>query len=109
MLPGEVPRMTRYKVGSLSAISFKALPILGLVARTSAPLVVVLLLVAPAPSARFQNASAPLPSRLGTYLRDVARLTVEEQRQLAAGEPVTKLLDSDPNKEVAVLAAIWIN
>ena len=79
------------------------------VARTNAPLVAVLLLVAPVPIARFQNASAPVPSRLGTYLSDVVRLTSEEQRQLAAGEPVTKLLDSDESKEVAVFGAIWIN
>ncbi len=92
-----------------SAISFKALPILGRVARTNAPLVVVLLLVAPVPTARSQNASAPFPSRLGTYLRDAVRLTVEEQQQLAAGEPVTKLLDGDESKEVAVFGAIWIN
>ena len=93
--------MTRYKVGSLFGSLSNA--------SIGCPLVVVLLLVAPVPIARSQNASAPLPSRLGTYLKDVARLTAEEQRQLAAGEPVTKLLDGDPNKEVAVLGAIWIN
>ena len=69
----------------------------------------VLLLAAPVPIARFQNASAPFPSRLGTYLKDAVRLTVEEQRQLTAGEPVTKLLDSDASKEVAVFGAVWIN
>ena len=82
--------MTRYEVGYLLGS-------------------LVLLLAAPVPTATFQNASAPIPSRLGTYLRDVVRLTIEEQRQLTAGEPVTKLLDSDPNKEVAVFGAIWIN
>jgi hypothetical protein len=111
--------MTRYKVGSLFGILPNAsidrllsrtLVLLAKlkVARTNAPLVVVLLLVAPVPIARSQNASAPLPSRLGTYLRDVVRLTSEEQRQLAAGEPVTKLLDGDESKEVAVFGAIWI-
>ena len=97
--------MTRYKVGSLFG-SLSNVSSNRLLART---LVVVLLLVAPVPIARSQNASAPLPSRLGTYLKDVVRLTVEEQQQLAAGEPVTKLLDGDPNKEVAVFGAIWIN
>ena len=114
--------MTRYKVGSLFGILPNAsidrllartLVLLAKlkrrVARTNAPLVVVFLLVAPVPIARFQNASAPFPSRLGTYLRDVVRLTSEEQRQLAAAEPVTKLLDSDESKEVAVFGAIWIN
>jgi len=99
--------MTRYKVGSLFGILPNAsidrllartLVLLATlkrrVARTNAPLVVVFLLVAPVPIARFQNASAPLPSRLGIYLRDGVRLTSEEQRQLAAGESVTKLLDT---------------
>ena len=80
--------MTRDKVGSLFGILPNAsidrllartLVLLAKlkrrVARTNAPLVVVLLLVAPVPIARFQNASAPFPSRLGTYLRDVVRLT----------------------------------
>ena len=82
--------LAKLKLGT-SAISFKDLPLLGRVARPNAPLVMVLLLVAPVPIARVQNASAPFPSRLGTYLRDAVRLTVEEQQQLAAGEPVTKL------------------
>ena len=82
--------MTRYKAGYL----FGSL---------------MLLLAAPVPIARFQNASAPFPSRLGTYLRDVVGSPAEEQRQLAAGEPVTKLLDTDETKEVAILGAVWIN
>ena len=93
----------------LAKLKLETSAILGRVARTNAPLMMVLLLVAPVPIARSQNASAPLPSRLGTYLKDVVRLTSEEQRQLAAGEPVTKLLDSDESKEVAVFAAVWIN
>ena len=113
-------RIARYKVSSLFGILpdasidrllARTLVLLAKlrVAPTNAPLVAVLLLVAPVPIAKFQNASAPFPPRLGAYLRDVVRLTSEEQRQLAAGEPVTKLLDSDETKEVAVFGAIWIN
>ena len=35
--------------------------------------------------------------------------TPAEQAQLAAGKPVTRLLDSDPSKEVAVFGAVWVN
>ena len=79
------------------------------VARTHASLIVALLLVASPPIATFQNVSTPFPSRLDTYLRNAVRLTVEQQQQLASGQPVTKLLDGDESKEVAVFGAIWIN
>jgi hypothetical protein len=79
------------------------------VARTNASLLVALLLVASTPTATYQNASTRFPSRLDTYFRNVVRLGVEELQQLAAGQPVTKLLDSDESKEVAVFGAIWIN
>ena len=49
------------------------------------------------------------PSRLDRYFKDVVKLTADEQKQLLAGQPVTKLLDADESKEVAVLGAVWIN
>ena len=76
---------------------------------TNASLVVALLLVAATPIATFQNTPATFPSRLDTYLRNVVRLTADEQKQLVAGQPVTKLLDGDETKEVVVFGAIWIN
>jgi hypothetical protein len=56
-----------------------------------------------------QNPSSGFPSRLDSYFKNAVRLTSGEQRQLAAGQPVTKLLDADASKEVAVFGAIWIN
>lgn len=58
-------------------------------------------------SASLQQAA--LPSRFDTYLTSNVRLTASERSLLLAGDPVTRLLDSDPGKEVAVFGAIWIN
>ena len=79
------------------------------VAGTDAALVVALLLVASAPLGTFQNASTRLPSRLDSYVKNAVKLTAEERTQLAAGQPVTKLLDADESKEVAVFGAVWID
>jgi hypothetical protein len=48
------------------------------------------------------------PQRLDEYLNHHARLSSAERASLAAGAPVTKLLDADPATEVAVLGAIWV-
>jgi hypothetical protein len=48
------------------------------------------------------------PPRLGAYLRNHVRLTDVELTSLAAGAPVTKLLDADPATEVAVFGAVWV-
>ena len=79
------------------------------IARTSASLVITILLVGSTPIETFQNTSTPFPSRLDGYFKNAVKLTPEEQKQLAAGQPVTKLLDGDKTKEVAVFGAIWIN
>jgi len=50
-----------------------------------------------------------LPERLDSYIKSYVKLTPEEQKQLLAGQPVARLLDSDPAKEVAVFGAIWVN
>ncbi len=49
------------------------------------------------------------PSRLDRYFKNVVKLTAEEQKQLLDGQPVTKLLEADESKEVAVFGAVWIN
>ncbi len=51
---------------------------------------------------------AALPSRLDAYLASNVRLTASERSRLLSGDPVTKLLDSDPSQEVAVFGAVWI-
>jgi hypothetical protein len=62
-------------------------------------------LIAASPAPRAQSG---LPAPLETYLTKSAHLSGDERRALLSGAPVTKLLDSDPSKEVAVLGAVWI-
>jgi hypothetical protein len=50
-----------------------------------------------------------LPARLDDYLTGTVKLTPDERAQLVAGEPITKMLDADENKEVAVFGAIWVD
>jgi hypothetical protein len=38
-----------------------------------------------------------------------ARLTADQQKALLDGKPVTRLLDTDPSKEVSVFGAVWVN
>jgi hypothetical protein len=56
-----------------------------------------------------QTSSRKLPARLDQYLSTVVRPTPAEQNSLLAGKPIAKLLDADPNSEVAVFGGIWIN
>jgi hypothetical protein len=51
----------------------------------------------------------PLPERLDSYISSYVKLTSREQARLLAGEPVTRLLDVDPSKEVAIFGAVWVN
>ncbi len=50
-----------------------------------------------------------LPTRLDEYLTRTVKLTPEERAQLVAGQPITKLLDADETKEVAVFGAVWVD
>jgi hypothetical protein len=49
-----------------------------------------------------------LPPALDYYARTVAHLSSGEMRSLAAGSPVSKLLDTGTPHEVAVFGAVWI-
>jgi hypothetical protein len=49
------------------------------------------------------------PARLDSYLSRSVKLTADERQRLFNGEPVTKLLDADESKEVAVFGAVWVN
>lgn len=51
---------------------------------------------------------APLPERLNSYINSYVKLTSDEQKRILAGEPVTRLLDSDPSKEVAIFGLVWV-
>ena len=59
--------------------------------------------------ARQRPSAAVLPEKLAAYLKTSVRLTPAAEAQLLAGQPVTKLLDVDPTKEVAVFGAVWVN
>ncbi len=50
-----------------------------------------------------------LPSALASFLAEEAHATPSEREALLAGNPLIKLLDADPSKEMAVLGAVWVN
>jgi hypothetical protein len=52
---------------------------------------------------------ATLPPQLETYVSTYVKRTPAQQTQLVSGQPVTKLLDADPSKEVAVFGAVWVD
>jgi hypothetical protein len=54
--------------------------------------------------AQSHTISGKLPATLDPYLSTVVRSTPAERNSLLAGKPIAKLLDADPNAEVAVLA-----
>jgi hypothetical protein len=56
-----------------------------------------------------QPARPVLPGALETYVNQVIKPTAEQRTALAAGGPITKLLEVDRSKEVAVFGIIWIN
>ena len=56
-----------------------------------------------------QTTSGGLPPRLDSYLTSTVKLTADERKRLTGGAPITKLLDVDGSKEVAVFGAVWIN
>ena len=70
--------------------------------------IILLLQTVPSPSPQ-RGGTSGLPPRLADYLTRHAKLTAEQQKQLLQGQPVTKLLDADPSREVAVFGAVWIN
>lgn len=49
------------------------------------------------------------PPAFERYLAETVHPTADERSTLLSGAPLTKLLDADPNKEVAVFGAVWIN
>jgi len=48
------------------------------------------------------------PARLESFFRTEVKLSSAEQERLVAGQPVTRLVEADPAKEVAVFGAVWI-
>ena len=53
--------------------------------------------------------AAALPPLLERYVNQYVELDAAAHERLLAGQPVTKLLDADPSKEVAIFGAVWID
>lgn len=56
-----------------------------------------------------QPANPPLPEPLESYIRKYVKLDARGLADLHAGRPVSRLLESDPAREVGVMGAVWIN
>ncbi len=63
----------------------------------------------PLPAALRADAQPVLPSALASFLTEEAHATPAERDALVGGNPLVKLLDADPAKEIAVLGVIWVN
>ena len=60
-------------------------------------------------ASRAAGAQPALPPALASFLTEEAHATPSEREALLAGNPLVKLLDADPSKEIAVLGAVWVN
>jgi len=56
-----------------------------------------------------ERPAGKLPSGLERFLGTVVRPTAAERKALVGGAPVTRLLDTDPSREVSVFGAVWID
>jgi len=72
-------------------------------------LVVALVLTSEAGPASQTPAPASFPARFDRYLSAVIRPTARDRSRLLAGDPFTKLFDSDDVSEIAVFGAVWIH
>jgi hypothetical protein len=50
-----------------------------------------------------------LPPALDAFLSEAVRASAADRDTLTSGQPLVRLLDSDPAKEVAVFGAVWID
>jgi hypothetical protein len=55
-----------------------------------------------------QSGPAGLPAQLESYVTKVVKPTAAQRMAMFAGQPVTKLLDADPTREVSVFGIIWV-
>jgi hypothetical protein len=56
-----------------------------------------------------QQGKPSFPSLLDAYLTTHVHLAPAERKSLLSNVPVTKLLETDPSKEVSVFGAVWID
>jgi hypothetical protein len=69
----------------------------------------VLILCAATHIATAQTGRLRFPGRLDSYLTNSLKLSTAERQRLIKGEPLTKILETDASKEVAVFGAVWIS
>jgi hypothetical protein len=55
-----------------------------------------------------QPGPAALPAQLESYVTKVVKPTAAQRKAMFAGQPVMKLLDADPAREVSVFGIIWV-
>ena len=53
--------------------------------------------------------STSFPAKFERFLAGAVKPTAAERKLLLDGAPLTKLLDGDPSKEIAVFGAVWID
>ena len=74
---------------------------------------VVVLAIALTTTVELSHTQAPrptsLPARFERFLAGAVKPTAAERKLLLDGAPLTKLLDGDPSKEIAVFGAVWID
>ena len=75
---------------------------------TCAAVILSALLITPFVETSQRASAVRLPSKLDSYLTRVVRPSSDDRAILLGGEPITKLLDADESKEVAVFGAVWI-
>src|SRR5688572_3361942 len=77
--------------------------------RTRAGLMLIVFLAVALPRAETIQGKTSFPARLENYMTNTVKLTVAERQRLFRGEAMTRLLDADDTKEVAIFGAVWIN
>ena len=56
-----------------------------------------------------QPGPSRLPAPIDSYVTKVVKPTEAQRQQVFAGQPITKLLDADPAREVSVFGLVWVN
>jgi hypothetical protein len=77
--------------------------------RIHASIVSVFVLIGSSAAPRAGIEQHALPPALDAFLSDPVHASAADREALLKGEPVVALLDADPDKEVAVFGAIWVN
>jgi hypothetical protein len=78
--------------------------------RLAAAAALVAVSLSPSPGASNADPDpVALPPALASFLTDEAHGSASDRDSLLVGEPVVKLLDADPAREIAVFGALWVD